>query len=140
MGTAYYERILQEDINTGITTATKRNPGGGTLVGTQVGIHTFAVGQSSYYDNTVTPGAIAAGSDYSYSLTVSGATLGDFVLGSLDIDLQGLTLTAYVSAADTVTVIIVNNSGASVTLAQCSLSVIVFKAITTAGTGGQENP
>ena len=129
--TAYYERILQEDINVGIEAATKRNPGGGTLVGTQVGIHTFAIGQTAYYNSSAQPGAISAGGVYTTTILVPGSTMGSFVMASFDLDLQGITLTGYVSEAGTVEVVFYNGSGAAVTLATGTLSVIVFKYVTT---------
>lgn len=55
------------------------------------------------------------------TITVRGAALGDFVLGSCSLDLQGFTATWYVSATDTVAVRIQNESGATVDLASATL-------------------
>lgn len=69
----------------------------------------------------------AAGS--STTVTVTGAALGDFVTGvSLSVDLQGITVTAYVSAANTVTVRFQNESGGTLDLASATLRVLVRKA------------
>ena len=46
-------------------------------------------------------------------VTVAGAALGDFVLVSCSADLAGCSLSAYVSAADTVTIVVDNNTGAA---------------------------
>ena len=50
------------------------------------------------------------------TVTVPGAELGDFVLVSHEVDLVGVTLTGYVSAADTVSVRFQNESGSAVDL------------------------
>lgn len=63
-----------------------------------------------------TPGAIAAGGTASTTVTVTGAALFDEVDNvAYSQDLQGLTLTAYVSAANTVAVRIFNGTGGSIT-------------------------
>lgn len=74
-----------------------------------------------------TPSVIdAAGT--STTVTVTGAALGDFVTGvSLSVDLAGITTTAYVSAADTVTVRFQNESGGTLDLASATLRVLVRK-------------
>ena len=127
MSIAYYERLVQEDLNTGVSLTTKRNPGGGSLAATQVGIHTLAVGQAQT-QATWDPASLAAGSSVTTTITVAGAALGDFVLASFSLSLQGLFLTAYVSAANTVTVVLGNLTGAAVDLASGTLSVLVLKS------------
>jgi hypothetical protein len=63
------------------------------------------------------------------SVTVPGVRLGDVVLGvSLDVSLQGITVTAYVSAADTVQIRFQNESTATVDLAATAvLRLVVAK-------------
>jgi hypothetical protein len=57
-------------------------------------------------------GSLADGAGETTTVTVTGAALGDFVEAvSLSVDLQGMTLTGYVSAADTVSVRMQNESG-----------------------------
>ena len=128
MSIAYFERVCQQDIDTGVSTGTKRNPGGGTLTTTQVGIHTLAVGQAGA-TATWDPASLASGSSVSTTVTVSGAALGDFVLASFSLSLSGLTLSAYVSAANTVTVVIGNHTGTAVDIASGTLKVLVLKSI-----------
>ncbi len=72
-----------------------------------------------------TPSVVdAAGT--STTVTVTGAALGDYVTAvSLGVDLQGITVTAYVSAADTVTVRFQNESGGTLDLTSSTLRVIV---------------
>lgn len=127
MATAYYELLCQQDVDWGTDVTTKRNPGGGTLVATQVGIHSFAVGQA---ETTATwdPDSISNGSSTSTAVTVSGASLGDYAVASFSLSLQGLGLSAYVSAANTVTVVLSNLTGAAVNLASGTLSVLVLKS------------
>jgi hypothetical protein len=56
---------------------------------------------------------------------VAGAALGNFVAVSFGEDLQGLGATAYVSAANTVTVLLMNNTGGAVDLASTTVRVRV---------------
>lgn len=128
MSTAYYEKLVQEDIDVGTGTSVVRNPGGGSLVGTQVGRHTFAVGQA-LTSASWTPGTIANGAKASTTVTVSGAALGDFAQGSFSLSLQGCQLTAEVSATNTVTVVVSNLTGASVALTTAgTVRVLVDKS------------
>lgn len=127
MATAYYERIVQEDIDVGVSATSKRNPGGGTLTATQVGIHTLAVGQAEV-TTTWDPSSVSAGSSTSTTVTVSGASLGDYALASFSLSLSGLTMTCYVSAANTVTVVLANLTGSAVNLSSGTLSVLVLKS------------
>ena len=130
MSTAYYERLVQEDIDTGDSTATKRNPGGGTLSATQVSLSTFARGQleATATWQPGTAGVIANQSSSSTTITVAGATAGDKVLASLTtLTTAAFGISAHVSAANTVTVVISNLTGASTpTIASGILSVLVF--------------
>lgn len=123
-----YETLVQEDLNVGVGSVTVTAPGGGTQSGTQVGIHSLGVGQNAE-TATWAPGAIANGSQASTTIAVSGAAVGDFVLASHDkILTSALLLSAHVSAADTVTVVIANFSGGSITPASGTLKVLVLKS------------
>lgn len=55
------------------------------------------------------------------AVTVTGAALGMAAEASMSIDLQGLTISAYVSAANTVTVVLSNQSGGAVDLGSGTL-------------------
>jgi hypothetical protein len=92
-----------------------------------VGIHTFAVNQLKT-TTTWDPGSISSGASEEKDVTVTGAALGDFCLASFSLDLAGLTISSYVSAANTVTVTLANLSGAAVNLASGTVAVIVFKS------------
>ena len=68
--------------------------------------------------------ADAAGS--SDTITVPGVALGDIVIGfSFGVSLAGITATAYVSAADTVTIRVQNESAGTVDLASTTVRVVV---------------
>lgn len=73
------------------------------------------------------PGAIADGAGVSVNMTVTGASLGDQVQVSYNADLQGVTLTGYVSAAGVVTCRAQNETGGSVSLAGSTLRAKVTK-------------
>lgn len=61
------------------------------------------------------------------TVTVQGAALGDFALASFSHDLAGITLTAWVSSANTVSIRFQNESGGAVDLASGTLYARVFK-------------
>lgn len=121
------ETLVQEDLNVGTGSATVTNPSGGTLTGTQIGIHSFAVGQVKTAA-TWNPNSIAVGGSEEKDITVSGAALGDFAIASFSLDLQGLTISAYVSATNTVTVTLANLTSAAVDIASGTVRVLVFKS------------
>jgi hypothetical protein len=77
---------------------------------------------SAVYD----PANLADGAGATTTITVTGAALGDFVVGvSFSLDLQGVLLVPYVSAADTVSVRFQNESGGAVDLASGTLRAVV---------------
>lgn len=74
------------------------------------------------------PPSIAAGAQLTTTVTCTGAALGDFVSGvSFSLDLQGMSLTGYVSAADTVTALFKNGTAGAIDLAVGTLGVRVTK-------------
>lgn len=77
---------------------------------------------------TYDPANIVAGSSLTTTVTVAGAALGDFVLISFTLDLAELIVTAYVSAANTVTVKFYNNTVADINLGSGTLAARVIKA------------
>jgi hypothetical protein len=125
MTTRYRDKALQADLNLGVDIGTKRSPAGGTLSSPQIGIHSFAHGQAKV-SATWVPGAVNVGSRVSTTIVVSGANLGDFVLRSFSLDVQGLTFTADVTAPNTVTVTLANLTGSVVNLASGTLAVAVL--------------
>ena len=74
------------------------------------------------------PPSISNGSgSTSSSITVSGAAFGDPVLVAAPYNLQGLTVTGYVSATDTVVIRIHNGTGVAVNLVSGTWNVKVIK-------------
>lgn len=92
--------------------------------GLEAGVGPSVFGASATYD----PASLADGTSATTTVTVTGAALGDFATASFGADLQGVTLDAWVSAADTVSVKFTNNTGAAVDLASATLRARVEKA------------
>ena len=72
-------------------------------------------------------GSIADGNEETGELTITGAALGDFVLVSHSVDVADLAITGAVTAANTVTYQLNNNTGGSVDLASGTVYARVFK-------------
>lgn len=124
-----YEKVVQEDLNVGTSAdVSVTNPGGGTLTGTQIGIHSVAVGQVAFTE-TWNPASIAAGSYEAQDVTVPGAAVGDYVLATHSAILtDDLMISGHVSAADTVTAILFNPTSSPVNIGSGTLGVLVFKS------------
>lgn len=75
---------------------------------------------------TYDAGSIADGDEEVGEITVTGAALGDFVLASLSIDVADLAITAAVTAANTVTYQLLNNTGGAIDLASATVRVRVI--------------
>lgn len=71
-------------------------------------------------------GSLVDGAGESKDITVTGAAIGDFVLCSLGVDIVDITISAQVTATDTVTVRIQNESGSTVDLASTTVRVRVL--------------
>jgi hypothetical protein len=97
-------------------------------------LQTFLIGSA-----TKDFGSIADGNEEEQDITVTGAALGDFVVASLGVDTVGLTLTADVTAANTVTVVLGNFTGSAVDLASATLTVKVFPKLQNLVSGGNQN-
>ncbi len=75
---------------------------------------------------TYDPASLVDGAGATTTITVTGAVLGDYVQGiSFSLDLQGILLTAYVSAADTVAVRFQNETTGTIDLASGTLRALV---------------
>lgn len=74
--------------------------------------------------------AINDGVDEAVDITVTGATLGDYVVAvSYSVDLELITLTAYVDTANSVKAQFVNCTGAAITLDAGTVRVIVMERV-----------
>lgn len=79
---------------------------------------------------TLNAGSLVDGAGETDDVTVPGVALGDMVIGaSLGVDLVGLTVTGYVSAANTVKFRIQNESGSTVDLASSTLRIVVARSL-----------
>ncbi|RKY12687.1 MAG: hypothetical protein DRP65_00580 [Planctomycetota bacterium] len=76
--------------------------------------------------DTWDPGSIADGGEEAKEVTVTGAALGDFARASFSNDVSDLVLDAQVTAANTVTCILANNTGGAIDLASGTIKVEVF--------------
>jgi len=72
--------------------------------------------------------SIGDGNEEIEDIPCVGAALGDFAMASISVDTVDLTLTATVTAADVVTVVMGNFTGAGIDLGSATLSVQVVKA------------
>lgn len=75
------------------------------------------------------PGSIADGDMEAKDITVTGASLGDFVLVSFSLDVADLTLTATVTATNTVTAVLANNTGGAVDLGSGTIRARVLTRV-----------
>jgi hypothetical protein len=71
--------------------------------------------------------ATGSGTFASSDVTVPGAELGDFVIASLAVDTVDTAVVAAVTAANTVTVTVLNNTAGAVNLASATLRLAVLK-------------
>lgn len=76
---------------------------------------------------TWNPASVGSGAQTSTTVSLSGAALGDEVTCSFSLDLQLMQLTGYVSASDTVTVVLRNGTGSGIDLASGTLRVSVWQ-------------
>lgn len=75
---------------------------------------------------TLDAGSLVDGAGETETIAVPGVVLGDIVLGiSFGVDLAGVTATAYVSAANVVTLRLQNESVSTVDLASTTVKVVV---------------
>jgi hypothetical protein len=73
-------------------------------------------------------GSIADGDEAADTLTIAGVALGDIVLGvSCSVDVADAAVTGAVTAANEVTISILNNTGAAVDLASATFRVVVAR-------------
>ncbi|TPN26635.1 right-handed parallel beta-helix repeat-containing protein [Mesorhizobium sp. B2-3-3] len=76
---------------------------------------------------TFDPVSLADGVGVTTTVTVAGAALGDAAVASFSLDTQGITITAWVSSANTVSVRFQNESGGVLDIASGTLKATVFR-------------
>lgn len=72
------------------------------------------------------PASILDGDMVAVDTVVTGAALGDFVMASFSLDVADLVLSSTVTATNTVTTVLANNTGATVNLSSGTLRLRVF--------------
>lgn len=121
--------------------ASNATVGGNTEANATTLISTSGIGSSVLYGNnpasgsalplagaaTYDPPSLADGAGATTTVTCAGAALGDVALASFSLDLQGITLTAWVSAANTVSVRFQNESGGPLDLASGTLRTRIVR-------------
>lgn len=75
---------------------------------------------------TYNPPSLVSGASATTTISITGAIMGRFALASFSLDLQGITLSAYVSAAGTVTCVFFNGTAGTLDLASGTLAAIVI--------------
>jgi hypothetical protein len=122
-GTVTGTGISVDNNSTNVSLGTNPVYGFTTLrsLGTGSGNSGFVAKGSATYD----PASLADGAGVTTTVAATGASLGDVARASFSNDLQGITLTAWVSAANMVSVRFQNESGAVVDLASGTLKVSV---------------
>jgi hypothetical protein len=107
-----------------------------STISTPVKAGGFLAAQSSIADLTAAsltgsatydPSNLIDGAGETTTVTVTGAALGDYAEASFSLDLQGITVTAWVSAANTVSVRFQNETGGTIDLGSGTLRARVFK-------------
>lgn len=79
---------------------------------------------------TLDAGAVSAGATDTDTVTVPGVALGDMVIGfSHGVSEAGLVKRAYVSAANTVTIVTYNPTAGSVNLASTTVQLVIGRAV-----------
>ena len=79
---------------------------------------------------TLNADSLVDGAGDTDTVAVPGVALGDMVLSaSLAVDVAGLIVEAYVSAADTVSIRFQNETGGSVNLASSTLRLVVVRSL-----------
>ena len=79
---------------------------------------------------TLDAGAVSAGATDTDTVTVPGVALGDQVIGfSMGVSEAGLIKRAYVSAANTVTIVTYNPTAGSVNLASTTLQMTIARSV-----------
>lgn len=107
-----------DDTNVLITDGTA--PASGTLaLGPSFAGRGYTIAASATYD----PPNLVDGAGATTTVTATGCALGDFASAAFSLDLQGIEVTAWVSATNTVSVRFQNESGGDLNLAEGTLRV-----------------
>lgn len=75
----------------------------------------------------VDPASLADGVGETRTVTITGAAVGDFVMFAPAIDIAGISITGYVSAANTVSFRIQNESAGTLDIATSNWNILVLR-------------
>ena len=136
-GTKTYNHIVggidvkNNAVNTTVTGCSLLDPTPITVGSTAQGTAVTGCGKATniVFQYTLDPGGLNKGDAAFDTRTVTGAALGDFVRVSSSVSLQGMTLSAYVSAANTVMVVLTNNISAYLDLPSMVITIEVIKKL-----------
>lgn len=79
---------------------------------------------------TLDAGNLVDGAGETDTVAVPGVALGDMVLGcSFAVDEAGMSITAYVDSAGSVSIRVQNESGSTVNLASCKIRLVIGRCI-----------
>lgn len=78
---------------------------------------------SAVYD----PANLADGAGVTTTIALAGAALGDMVIGSFSLDIQGILVTYYVSAVNTIAIRFQNETGGAIDLGSGTINVKLIK-------------
>jgi len=103
--------------------------GDGQTPGWIMGVTSMIPFRNTALDGSATydPPNLVDGDGATTTVTVTSAAVGDYAMASFSNDLQGITLTAWVSAANTVSVRFQNETGGTIDLASGTLRARVEK-------------
>lgn len=119
----YVQILVDENLSNNRTLNLKLNNGTRTVTIEGDGVIHEELSGSTTWD----PGSIADGDEEAKEVTATGAVLGDFAIASFSLDVSDLVLDAQVTAANTVTCILANNTGGAVDLGSGTVKVRVIK-------------
>lgn len=127
-GSSYINSVVTSYVSAANTVSLRvHNASGGNSDPPATTFYVAKLKEFGNFQNTLayTPAAIANAATVTLSCTVTGAQLGGHTFVAYTNDLQGLICTAYVSAADTVTIVLTNYTGGAITLGAGYFKVMV---------------
>ena len=73
------------------------------------------------------PASVGSNSETHEDVTMPGATMGDMILCSIDVDIQGLDLVAHVTSPGVITVGLHNPGAGAVDIGSCNLHIVLLR-------------
>lgn len=110
---------------TTVNASTTLQIGGTSFTATATEINTVCDGVLSGSD-TWDPASIADGNEEAKEVTVTGAVLGDYALGSFSLDVEDLVLNCQITTSDTAACVLANNTGGAIDLASGTIKVMLL--------------